>query len=329
MSSLTCIRKLRAALALSVAFSMIVGPVVGSATLAAVTQNPVDPVADQLRDQYNDIVNTPFDFCDPATEHAHFMAIITASGNLYRHQLGNHHPGPDDVKRAEDQAVQANKADGGDLVEDLPYVTDYEDAGRRGDVKAQKELFAKMSPAAQAQAAQHDLNFTLAIKLLTPLADAGDVNAQLRLAGIYSFGTSGLSAKYLPAPNAKLLEFLKKAGMHWPPVEPPDNLPLAFKYFQLAAAKGNFWGQSGLARAYACGFGTEKSLVLAYMWFSLGLAQRGVTVEMTGAPLPPNGHQKDYALDRDFITARMKPEEIEQAKILLKKCEESEFKDCD
>jgi hypothetical protein len=329
MTSLTCIRKLRAALALSVALTFAVGPVVGSDASAAVDQSPADPVGDQLRDQLDNVMNTPVDFCDPATEHAHLMAILTANGNLLQHQLANHRPGPDDVKRAEDRAVQANKADGGDLVEDLPYVTDYEDAGRRGDVKAQKKLFAKMTPAAQAQAAQHDQNFTLAIKLLTPLADAGDVNAQLRLAGIYSFGTTGLSAKYLPAPDAKVLKILKAAGMHWPPVEPPDNLPLAFKYFLLAAAKGNFFGQSGLARAYACGFGTEKNTILAYMWFSLALVQRGVTVEMTGVSLPMKGYQKDYALDRDFITAQMKPEEIEQAKQQQTRCFKSGYKDCD
>jgi hypothetical protein len=328
MLSLMRTKKPSVALALSVALTFAVGPVVGNYASAAVGSSPVDPKEAQLQDQLNNIINTPFDFCDPATETAHLMAMITANGNLFRHQLGNHRPGPDDVKRAEDQAVQANKADGGDLVEDLPYVTDYENAERRGDVKTQNTLFAKMTPAAQAQAAQHDQNYSLAIKLLTPLADAGDVNAQLRLAGIYSFATTGLSAKYLPAPDAKVLEVLKKAGMHWPPVEPPANLPLAFKYLQLAAVKGNFWGQSGLARAYACGFGTEKNLVRAYMWFSLGLAQRGVTVEMTGAPLPPSGHQKDYALDRDFITARMKAEEIEQAKQLLTQCFESKYQNC-
>ncbi len=317
-----------AALALSVALTFAVGPVVGNYASAAVGSSPIDPIDDQLRDQLNDVINKPFDFCDPATEHAHLMAIITASGNLARHQLENHHPGPEDVKRAEDRAVQDNKADGGDLVEDLPYVTDYENAGRRGDETTQKELFAKMTPAAQAQAAQHDQNYTLAIRLLTPLADGGDVNAQLRLAGIYSFGTTGLSARYLPTPSAKVLEIFKKAGMKWPPVEPPNNLPLAFKYFQLAATKGNFFGQSGLARAYACGFGTEKNLILAYMWFSLALAQRGVTVGMTGVGLQSKGSQKDYALERDFITAQMKPEEIEQAKQLLMQCLDSKYENC-
>ena len=328
MLSPTPTNTLRAALALSVAFSVIVGPVAGNHASAAVSSNPTDPVGDQLRDQLNDIMDTPIDFCDPATEHAHLMAVITASGNLFQHQLGNHRPGPDDVRRAEDEVVRDAKADD-DLVEDLPYVTDYEDAERRGDVKTQNALFAKMTPAAQAQAAQHDGNFTLAIKIATPLADAGDVNSRLRLAGIYSLGTTGFSAKYLPPPDAKVLKLLASAGIHWPLPEPPENLPLAFRYYQLAAAKGDFFGQSGLARAYACGFGTEKNLILAYMWFSLGLAQRDVTMQMTGVALQSKGHQKDYALDRDFITAQMKPEEIEQAKILLKKCENSEYKDCD
>jgi hypothetical protein len=307
----------------------MVAPVVGSDALAAVDLSPIDPVADQLRDQFNDVVNTPYNFCDPAAMRAHFMAMASVQFNLTKEQLKKPHPQVREmVQQGIDQAVQDNKAAGGDLVEDLPYVTNYIDAGRRGDVKAQKELFAKMTPAAQAQAAQHDQNFPLVIKLLTPLADAGDVNAQLSLAGMYSFGTTWLSPKYQPTPDAKVLKALTSAGLHWPLPEPPENLPLAFKYFQLAAVNGNFFGQSGLAQAYACGFGTEKNLILAYVWFSLGLDQRGVTVEMTGVSLPPNGHQKDYALDRDFIIARMKDEEIDQAKILLKKCEKSEYRKC-
>jgi hypothetical protein len=128
--------------------------------------------------------------------------------------------------------------------------------------------------------------------------------------------------------DAKVVEIFKKAGLHWPPVEPPENLPLAFKYYQLAAAEGNIWGQWSFGRAYACGFGTEKNLVLAYMWLSLGLAQRGVTVEMTGVSLPMEGSQKDYGLDRDFISAQMKPEEIEQAKKLMTQCFDSKFRNC-
>jgi hypothetical protein len=298
------------------------------AAAAAVTQNPVDPIDDQLRDQFNNVVNTPYDFCDAAAEHAHFMALINASGNMNRHQLEKPHPpDPDAIKHAEDKAVEDAKADG--APEDLPYVTDYENAGRRGDTTTQSALFKKMTPAAQAQAAQHDQNFPLTIKLLTPLADAGDVDAQLRLAGIYTFATTGFSAKYLPAPDAKLLEIFKKAGMRWPPVEPPENLPLAFKYFHSTAAKGNVYGQWGLGRAYACGLGTEKDLVRAYEWFSLGLAQRGVTVEITGASVPTKGHEKDYAVDRDFIIAQMKPEEIGQAKRLLTQCFERGYEKCD
>jgi TPR repeat protein len=274
-------------------------------------------------------VNTPVNFCDGAAEAAHLMAELKAMGNLTQHQLANHRLGPDDVKRAEDRAVLANKANGGDLVENLPYVTDYENAERRGDVKKQKELFDKMAPAAQAQAARWDHNFPLAIKLWTPLADAGDVRSQLNLAGMYNFSITGSSAKYTPVPDAKVVEIMKKVFPHWSRVDSPENLPLAFKYSQLAAEKGNIWGQWALGRAYACGFGTEKNLVLAYMWLSLGLAQRGVTTEMTGVSLPMEGSQKDYGLDRDFISARMKPEEIDQAKELLTQCFKSRYKDCD
>ena len=143
-----------------------------------------------------------------------------------------------------------------------------------------------------------------------------------------SVSTTGFSAKYTPVPDAKVVEIMKKTFPHWSRVDPPENLPLAFKNYRLAAEKGNIWGQWGLGRAYACGFGTEKNIVLAYMWLSLGLAQRGVTTEMTGVSLLMAGSQKNYGLDRDYIAARMKPEEIDQAKELLTQCFNSKYKDC-
>ena len=194
--------------------------------------------------------------------------------------------------------------------------------------QAASESERAMTPAAQAQSARWDHNYPLAINLLTPLADAGDVRSQLSLADMYSFSTTGFSTKYTPVPDAKVVEVMKKAFPHWSRVDPPENLPLAFKNYQLAAEKGNIWGQWGLGRVYACGFGAEKNLVLAYMWLSLGLAQRGVTTEMTGVSLPMAGSQKNYGLDRDYIAARMKPEEIDVAKQLLTQCLNSKYKDC-
>jgi TPR repeat protein len=328
MCAPTCIRSLRLSLAFSTALASMVAPVAGNYASAAVSSSPADVQEEQLRKQVADVVNTPVNFCDGAAEAAHLMAELKAMGELNQHQLANHRPGPDDVTRAEDRAVLANKADGGDMVGDLPYVTDYENAERRGDVKKQQELFDKMSPAAQAQAANWDRNFLLAIKLWTPLADAGDVRSQLNLAGLYSFSTTGFSAKYIPEPDAKVVEIMKKVFPHYSRVDPPENLPLAFKYSRLAAENGNMWGQWALGRAYACGFGTEKNLVLAYMWLSVGLAKRGVTTEMTGASLPMEGSQKQSGLDRDYVAAQMKAEEIEQAKQLVQQCLNSKYQNC-
>lgn len=301
---------------------------VEGAASAAVSSAPADVQEDQLRKQVDDVLNTPVNFCDGAAEAAHLMAVVKAMGPLTQYQLAKHRPGPDDVKRAIDHAVQANKANGGDLVEDLPYVTDWENAVRRGDEKAQKELFEKMAPAAQAQAANWDHNYALAISLWTPLADAGDVRSQLSLASLYDLSTTGISSKFTPEPNAKVVTLMKKVFPHYSRVDPPEDLPLSFKYFRLAAEKGNMWGQWGLGRAYACGFGTEKNLVLGYMWLSLGLAQRGVTTEMTGLSLPMEGSQKDRALDRDFLVGQMKPEEIEQAQKRMKQCFDNKYRNC-
>ena len=217
MLSLMSPEKLAAVLALAVASNFAAGGCPDNAVLAAVSSAPRDANEDQLHNQLNDIVNTPVDFCDPTAMRAHFMAMASVQFNLTKEQLKKPHPPVREmVRQGIDKAVQDNKAAGGDLVEDLPYVTDYENAERRGDVKAQKDYFAKMTPAAQAQAAQHDLNFPLTIQLLTPLANAGDANAQVRLASIYSMGTTPFSAKYLPPPNPKMLEVMNRAGMRWP-----------------------------------------------------------------------------------------------------------------
>ena len=329
MPSLIRMKKLATVLALAAAPNFAAEETPGDSALAAVSSAPLQTDEDQLRNQLSEIINTPVDFCDPVAVKAHFMAMGLVQYKLTQAELKKPHPPIREMmQHGIEKAVQDNNAAGGDLVKDRPYVAEYEMAERRGDVKAQKELFARMAPAAQAQAAQHDMNFPLTIQLLTPLANAGDVNAQVQLANIYSMGTTAFSAKYLTAPDTKTLEVIKRAGMRWPLPEPPEDLPLAFKYYGVAARQGNFFGQAGLARSYACGFGTEKNLILAYTWFSLALMQRGVTVDMGGRALPPEGYQKDYALDRDFLTAQMKTEEIEQAKHLLTKCLDSKYRDC-
>src|ERR1700712_3822463 len=79
---------------------------------------------------------------------------------------------------------------------------------------------------------------------------------------MYDLSTAGISVRYTPEPSAKVVAIMKKVFPRWSRVDPPENLPLSFKYYQLAAEKGNMWGQWGLGRAYACGFGAEKNLVL-------------------------------------------------------------------
>ena len=114
---------------------------------AAVSSDPLDTMVDQLRNQLSDVMNTPVDFCDGAVVHAHYMAMASAQNNLMQEELKKPHPPIQQmIQHGIENAVQANKANGGDLVEDLPYVSEYEKAERRRDIKAQNELFAEMSP---------------------------------------------------------------------------------------------------------------------------------------------------------------------------------------
>jgi TPR repeat protein len=87
-------------------------------------------------------------------------------------------------------------------------------------------------------------DFQTALKLLAPLAQQGDVEAQVDLGAMY-FAGHGVAQDFREAA----------------------------KWFRAAAQQGNVGGQTNLGILYATGSGVPQDDVRAYMWFSLAASQ--------------------------------------------------------
>src|SRR5579863_5471535 len=141
MRSLMRNKPLRAMLAISVTFSVMVGR---SAALAAENPGPLKSSVDDFDKQISDLdeqerqlMRTPSDFCDPAAVEArqHVLWHILYERFQARRQLGGK-PTTKQYAQAAEDAV----ADEGYLVVDTPMTEDYEAAVKRGDKTAASAL---------------------------------------------------------------------------------------------------------------------------------------------------------------------------------------------
>lgn len=91
----------------------------------------------------------------------------------------------------------------------------------------------------------------------------------------------------------------------------------ALTWFQKAAAQGYAGPQSNLALMYERGRGVRKDLVRALMWYHLAAAML-------------KGDEGKAALKRrDYLTSHMTAAQIEQAEEMARRCQQSQFKQCD
>jgi len=274
-----------------------------------------DPKADlsaadydaKMRDfdtQIRNIQNTPVDFCDPAAVDAQSLAWLTvyARKRDLRDQREKKHPAFQQAARA----VADSMADEGTAADEVPLlVVDYEAAMKRGDTKAANALMNKMMPWEQESAAESQRDHALTFRILTPMADQGDIKAQRRLAILYSWETN----------------FNQATITHAVPPVPRDDA-LAFKYARMASLSGDEIAQELLAKAYACGLGTQRDLVKAYAWFSLAMSQSALMLKADNGP-------EEILRRRDFIAAQMSHDDMQRAKRLLIQCHKSEYKNCE
>jgi uncharacterized protein len=88
-------------------------------------------------------------------------------------------------------------------------------------------------------------DYATAVKLMRPLADKGDANAQHALGMLYSIGLGGAA---------------------------PDNVA-AVSWFRKAADQGLAAAQLFLGLQYDKGLGVPQDFILAYMWLNLSAGQ--------------------------------------------------------
>jgi uncharacterized protein len=111
-----------------------------------------------------------------------------------------------------------------------------------------------------AAAAYESGRYEEAIRLMTPLAEAGVVQAQSTLAHVYSFGHG----------------------------TPPDDAA-AFDWMRQAAEQGDAGAQSKLGQMYLVGLGVEKNEAEAARWFGLAADQYEPTALYNLATLTMHG----------------------------------------
>ena len=164
-------------------------------------------------------------------------------------------------------------------------------------------------------AAQQRGEFTTAMDVLRPLADAGQADAQYNVGLMYRTG-QGVAQDYREAMrwyakaaaqgHAKAQTGLGAGYRKGHGVDQDDAF--AFKWTSLGAAQGNANAQRGLATMYATGQGTPRDDVKALMWLMLAVkSSEGVRLEGGGSA----------TADRDALAAKMTPDQIIAAKKLV------------
>lgn len=91
----------------------------------------------------------------------------------------------------------------------------------------------------------------------------------------------------------------------------------ALTWFRKAAAQGYAGPQNNLGLIYERGRGVRKDSVRALMWYTLAAAM-------------VHGNEGKTAIQRrDHLTSQMTDAQIEQAQKMARRCQQSQFKECD
>ena len=88
----------------------------------------------------------------------------------------------------------------------------------------------------------------------------------------------------------------------------------AVRLYRLASAQGNASAQTSLGMMYRYGTGVAQDYVRAHMWYNLGAI---------------SGEAKSAVSLRDDVAKLMTPGQIAEAQAMARKCQASNFKQCD
>jgi TPR repeat protein len=164
----------------------------------------------------------------------------------------------------------------------------------------------------------HD--YKTALKIWRPLADKGNVRAQLTLADMYDKG-QGVLQDYkealkwyrLAAEQGDALAQLNLGYMHRRGRGVAQDDKEAVRLYRLAAEQECAPAQYFIGGMYEGGHGVTQDFIRAHMWFNLA----SVT-----------GDSKYGTTNRDRVAKKMTPQQIEKAQEMAKTCQASNFKGC-
>ena len=162
-------------------------------------------------------------------------------------------------------------------------------------------------------------DFATALRLLTPLAEQENSNAQFLVGWIYERG-EGVKKDYKIA--VKWYTLAAEQGF----ADAQYNLArmyrfgyvgkdykTAVKWYTLAAEKGHISAQSTLGSSYYFGQGVAQDYVKAHMWWNIAAL---------------NGDAEEIN-NRDFVAKKMTPAQIEKAQEAASRCIKQNLKNCD
>ena len=155
-----------------------------------------------------------------------------------------------------------------------------------------------------------------AYRLIKPLAEQGDADAQWNLGSMYALGQG------VPQDYTKAVKWFRKAAEHGN-AEAQSNLGFmykigrgvpqddteAVKWYRKAAEQGLADAQYNLGVMYAKGQGVPQDYILAHMWFNLAVLR-----------LPASeGEKREQAVkERDIVASKMTPAQITEAERLAR-----------
>lgn len=92
---------------------------------------------------------------------------------------------------------------------------------------------------------------------------------------------------------------------------------VALQWFRKAAAQGYAGPQNNLGLIYERGRGVRKDVVRALMWYTIAAAML-------------SGNEQQSAITRrDYLTSQLNSSQIEQAQELARRCQQSQYRECD
>jgi hypothetical protein len=157
-------------------------------------------------------------------------------------------------------------------------------------------------------------NYAHALRLLPPLADVGDPNAQSLLGLMYYHGhgvkrDDSQAAKWFrrAADQGQAEAQFYLGVMSAEGQGAPQDYAEAVKWYRLAAEQGEPRAQYNLGVSYAEGYGVAENNVAAYMWFNLAAAR-----------FPPSEPERRRVAisNRDLTASRMSREQVIEAQRL-------------